>query len=362
MSYNNIGLSTPRGSGTSGHIQANRSAIRQRDRPRDSGPSDLHRQSLASRAPDQAILEHERKRAIEAKCFELQVSLEDDGVNQDEIDSQVAALRERLTAQQQQAGSTAGGPIKAHERHQLAEAKQQADSRMRKALGIKDDFVEGASFDRELQEQLKQQRQAERERAREERAKIEEELKKERARAQALRDAQRQRHEEEMARERRRQQDELEQSRRDHAARLRSVQGAGAGTGAKSAAEPAARLPYGGGGGDNNGARGRSLSRSPPPRAAASLLAFSFALSVAASSASLSVFVPLAIQIAPAPNAQEEYEPTASSAWRRREVPHKVEVEDEVPFDEYEYESFASSAAAGWCGKALTNGGSLYGC
>ncbi|KWU46287.1 cwf21-domain-containing protein, partial [Rhodotorula sp. JG-1b] len=142
---NNIGLSTPRGSGTSGHIQANRSALRQRDRPRDSAP-DLHRQSFASRAPDKEILEHERKRAVEAKCFELQVSLEDDGVDADEIESQVAALRERLLAQQ----PAVGGAIKPHERHQIAQAKQQADERMRNALGIKaDTFVEGASFDRE---------------------------------------------------------------------------------------------------------------------------------------------------------------------------------------------------------------------
>ncbi|POY71834.1 hypothetical protein BMF94_5195 [Rhodotorula taiwanensis] len=224
MSYNNVGLSTPRGSGTSGHIQANRSALRQRDRPRDAHGSadDLRKQSFASRAPDQAILEHERKRAVEVKCYELQVSLEDDGVQQDEIDSQVAALRERLLAAASTSTNTAG-QIKPHERHQLAQAKQEADSRMRRALGIKDDFVEGAAFDRDLQQQLKLERQAERERAREERNKIEQELKADRERALQARDAQRRKHDDEMARERRRQQDELEQSRRDHAVRMRSV-------------------------------------------------------------------------------------------------------------------------------------------
>ncbi|BGP55322.1 RNA-splicing factor [Rhodotorula sphaerocarpa] len=250
MSYNGIGLSTPRGSGTSGHIQANRSALRQRDRPRHDGAADLRQQSFASRAPDQAILDHERKRAVEAKCFELQVSLEDDGVEPAEIESQVAALRERLLAQQSSSTSEAGTAIKPHERHQLAQAKQEADARMRKALGIRDDFVEGAAFDRDLQEQLKLQRQAERERAREERAKIEEELRAERARALAAREAQRRRHDDDMARERRRQQDELEQSRRDHADRMRASAGA------------PSRLPYDG---DDRG-RPLPVSLAPPRR------------------------------------------------------------------------------------------------
>jgi serine/arginine repetitive matrix protein 2 len=31
------------------------------------------------REPDEAILEHERKRKVEVKCLELQLQLEDDG-------------------------------------------------------------------------------------------------------------------------------------------------------------------------------------------------------------------------------------------------------------------------------------------
>ena len=38
----------------------------------DSGPP-IHR------APDAAIMEHERKRKVEVKCFELQEQLEEDG-------------------------------------------------------------------------------------------------------------------------------------------------------------------------------------------------------------------------------------------------------------------------------------------
>lgn len=76
----NVGLSTPRGSGTSGYIQRNMSLLKQstRDRgaPYPSNPDDFmkHRQ----RQPDPDILEHDRKRRIENKVFELRVQLEDE--------------------------------------------------------------------------------------------------------------------------------------------------------------------------------------------------------------------------------------------------------------------------------------------
>jgi hypothetical protein len=76
----NVGLTTPRGSGTSGYVQRNLSHLK----PRDNGAGapynkdfDLlqHRQ----RQPDNEILEHDRKRKIEVKVFELRDKLEDEG-------------------------------------------------------------------------------------------------------------------------------------------------------------------------------------------------------------------------------------------------------------------------------------------
>jgi len=76
----NVGLTTPRGSGTSGYVQRNLSHLK----PRDNGAGapynkdfDLlqHRQ----RQPDKEILEHDRKRQIEVKVFELRDKLEDEG-------------------------------------------------------------------------------------------------------------------------------------------------------------------------------------------------------------------------------------------------------------------------------------------
>lgn len=72
----NVGLSTPRGSGTSGYVQRNLAQVR----PRDYGapyPKDRdmrHKQ----RQPDKGILEHDRKREIEVKVFDLRDKLEEE--------------------------------------------------------------------------------------------------------------------------------------------------------------------------------------------------------------------------------------------------------------------------------------------
>lgn len=74
----NVGLSTPRGSGTSGYVQRNLAHIR----PRDSAapyPKDLDSLRHRQRQPDKGILEHDRKREVEVKVFELRDELEDQG-------------------------------------------------------------------------------------------------------------------------------------------------------------------------------------------------------------------------------------------------------------------------------------------
>ncbi|GAA5899378.1 hypothetical protein JCM6882_009103 [Rhodosporidiobolus microsporus] len=259
MSYNGIGLSTPRGSGTSGHIQANRSNLRRQIQKHDK-PADFS-ESFAVRAPDQGILDHERKRRIEAQCFELQDKLEDDGVSAEDVEAQVSALRERLTAQAN-GGAAAGGDRKIgqHERHALAQAKGEANEKLRKALGIKEDHVEGLAFNREYQEEQKRVRAA----AREEKVKVDAQIRAEREKANKEREEQRRRHQEVMARERRAQDEELERGRREHAARMRDLDHDG------GAAKGGDRLPYGGAGDDNRRSRSPvrrdSRSPSPPPR------------------------------------------------------------------------------------------------
>ena len=73
----NVGLSTPRGSGTSGYVQRNLAAMRPRDRAAPYPPKDLD-SSYRQRQPDKAILEHERKREVEVKVLDLRDELEDE--------------------------------------------------------------------------------------------------------------------------------------------------------------------------------------------------------------------------------------------------------------------------------------------
>lgn len=74
----NVGLSTPRGSGTSGYVQRNLSHLKPRDAPYPA-PSAVEDLKHRQRQPDREILEHERKREIEVKVFELRDKLEEEG-------------------------------------------------------------------------------------------------------------------------------------------------------------------------------------------------------------------------------------------------------------------------------------------
>lgn len=94
MPYNGIGLSTARGSGTNGYITKNSAYLQIREGPPGGayggggarGPGGRYtdfgddiKGPPAHRAPDQGILEHERKRRVEVKCAELRDELEEKG-------------------------------------------------------------------------------------------------------------------------------------------------------------------------------------------------------------------------------------------------------------------------------------------
>lgn len=191
----NVGLSTPRGSGTSGYVQRNMSYLK----PRNAGygaPYPPISSSTSSpgagggfkqRKPDQQILEHDRKRAIEVKVLEERERLEEENerfedegqgdkvLSDEEIDERCDALRQKLLKELEdyQEGSegrhdrTGPGPdrvgggrdrgrngsgdggsgpykerrqYKSYQVHELAEAKLEETERLRKALGIKEDW------------------------------------------------------------------------------------------------------------------------------------------------------------------------------------------------------------------------------
>lgn len=75
--YNGIGILTPRGTGTSGHVQANKFNLRRAPVPKfQEGKPGV---PAADKKPDKGILEHNRKRQVEVKLLELQDELEAKG-------------------------------------------------------------------------------------------------------------------------------------------------------------------------------------------------------------------------------------------------------------------------------------------
>lgn len=153
----NVGLTTPRGSGTSGYVQRNISHLKPRDASTFAPyPTDLP--SHKPRKPDANILNHDRLREIEVQVFELQEKLEDEGeLGDEEIEERAGELREKLMAQGKSAGGgggAAGGEgkgrkqFKTHQVHEQAEAKIKEDERLRKALGIRSDYEEGSHWRR----------------------------------------------------------------------------------------------------------------------------------------------------------------------------------------------------------------------
>ena len=178
----NVGLTTPRGSGTSGYVQRNLSHLKPRDNfapyPKDYD-SMKHRQ----RKPDKEILDHDRLREIEVKVFDLRDKLEDEGcvgpehnavpvylallwhsdiatigqslltdllhcsVDEDEIELQTSALRKKLSASSpSDSKADRKGQFKPHQVHERAQAKIEESEKLRRALGISANYEEGSHW------------------------------------------------------------------------------------------------------------------------------------------------------------------------------------------------------------------------
>jgi len=156
-----------RGTGTSGYVQTNKFNLRgppqqRRERDDNKGPT--------NRGPNAAILEHNRKRQIEVQVELMRDDLEEEGLSEEEIEGKLAAYRAKLIAKaeeekQQQAVVVSASRTKAtdQETHQIAARKAQQMDKLKNAFGFTEDIKEGDAFNRELQEQKKLDRMAERE-------------------------------------------------------------------------------------------------------------------------------------------------------------------------------------------------------
>ncbi|KAL4927452.1 U2-type spliceosomal complex subunit CWC21 [Aspergillus undulatus] len=165
----NVGLSTPRGSGTSGYVQKNHAFLRPRNMgsgapypPPSLKDKDDHGSgsSFKQRQPDKAILEHELKREIEVKVR-----------SEEEIEEICEEVRKRLTAEMERGVGSRGTKgsgrdggkrgFKTHQVHEAAEAKIAESERLRRALGIRDESDRAAGSARG---EIERRRERERER------------------------------------------------------------------------------------------------------------------------------------------------------------------------------------------------------
>lgn len=151
----NVGLSTPRGSGTSGHVQRNLSVLHPNKKPTNrfapypSSRDDIDLLRHKQRQPDQKILAHDRAREIEVKVFELRDKLEDADVEEEEIERRCEELRASLEKQNNgNAGARDGRGLKRYQVHELAAAKIEESEKLRRALGIRKDYEEGSHWNK----------------------------------------------------------------------------------------------------------------------------------------------------------------------------------------------------------------------
>ena len=99
--YNNIGLKTPRGSGTNGYVTRNLSFVKPqivRHKAQFGGPGGFDTGRTEKRKPNPQILEHEKKRKVEVKLLELRLAMEDRGYSEDEIEAKIETVRKDLMA------------------------------------------------------------------------------------------------------------------------------------------------------------------------------------------------------------------------------------------------------------------------
>ncbi|CAO2176787.1 unnamed protein product [Urochloa humidicola] len=137
--YNGIGLQTPRGSGTSGHVQASKFLAKPRPSAGNPNPAPTGSGIDGTRKPNKDILEHDRKRQVELRMLVLRDALEEQGYTEAEIEERVEEERKaaeieavaeegRSCAQRKGFTDTQG--------HHAAARKENQLQTMRAALGL----------------------------------------------------------------------------------------------------------------------------------------------------------------------------------------------------------------------------------
>jgi len=165
--YNGIGIQTARGTGTNGYVQRNLSFVpTKRERVEYVKDVELKKlETLIEKKGNAEILEHEKKRKIEVKCMEMRDMMLNNGYDEAVTNEKVQKFRKMLIEREGLYDKTEidydefGRPV-AKETHQLAQANDEKNRRLREAFGI-------GEFDKKkaAQEKAEQTKEAERRKA-----------------------------------------------------------------------------------------------------------------------------------------------------------------------------------------------------
>lgn len=181
--YNGIGLKTARGSGTNGYVTKNFAYVKETTRKPYGPPSFDHISKPEIKKANSQILMHEQKKKIESQLFDMRTRLEEKGsYTPEQIDEMIAKERKELYKEmehnQHKSQSRFGYAKKLAEQdreyyqhdksgvetHEHVQARNRKNQILAQALGIDaESHVEGAAFNKELQEKKKQERISKRE-------------------------------------------------------------------------------------------------------------------------------------------------------------------------------------------------------
>ncbi|KAI6230172.1 Cwf21 domain-containing protein [Aphelenchoides fujianensis] len=147
--YNGVGVQTARGTGTSGYVQSNVSALSySKHRKAYNAEEDIARaEAVIERKPNAELLDHEYKRRIEIKCVELEDLMESEGgKTQEEIDETVSEYRQLLFSEFESGRLNLDDELDIRNSHSRMKVAKDNRDRMRNALGISNEYVAGTVF------------------------------------------------------------------------------------------------------------------------------------------------------------------------------------------------------------------------
>jgi serine/arginine repetitive matrix protein 2 len=149
--YNGVGLTTPRGSGSSGYVQKNLAYIR---RPKTLREFKKELEEIKAnppkppKKPNAELIEHEQKRQVEIRLLKFREELKAKGEADAEIEAKVGTARAALYLKLKEAPL-----LKTQSSHQRTMEKEKELSKVKSAFNVRDDYLPGSSFDFEAIEE-----------------------------------------------------------------------------------------------------------------------------------------------------------------------------------------------------------------